>query len=255
MTFGAMLALSVGAVPARAQETDVEDVSRPAPAIADAVRGGALLPSTLAPRVGDTGALAFGFAGYDGARSAPLGSATAEARIWGPLAIRGGAEYSDVRQRLRPTIGGRVQLLRQERHGVDGSLSVFYRPEGFTEPEGEIESFISIGRRFDRVTVLGNLVYGQDPEGNERDGELRLAALAAAGRWTFGVDSRMRFALGTQRGANAQAEPKFDLLAGPTAALVVGPVAFFAEAGPSVVKLTSNASTGLAAVAGVGSVF
>src|SRR6185369_15996622 len=121
--------------------------------------------STLAPRVGATAALAVGFAGYDGARSSPIGGATAEVRIWGPFALRGGAEYSTDRRAARPTIGGRVQVLRQARHGVDGSLSVFYRPEGFTEPEGEIETFVSLGRRFNRLAVLGNLVYGQDPEG------------------------------------------------------------------------------------------
>ena len=219
------------------------------------MRDGALLPSTLSPRVGATAALAFGFAGYDGARSAPLGSATAEVRVWGPFAIRGGAEYSNVRKEARPTIGGRVQLLRQERHGVDGSLSVFYRPEGFTEPEGEIETFVSLGRRFDRVSVLGNLVYGQDPEGNERDGELRFASLYAAGRWSFGVDSRLRFAIGTQKSAMAQAEPKFDLMAGPIATAAVGPVAFFAQAGPSVLKVTGSTSAGVAALGGVGSVF
>src|SRR6185369_2369165 len=150
--------------------------------------------STLAPRVGATAALAVGFAGYDGARSSPIGGATAEVRVWGPFAIRGGAEYSTQRKEARPTVGGRVQILRQERHGIDGSLSVFYRPEGFTEPEGEIESFISLGRRFERVTVLGNLVYGQDPEGNERDGEIRFASLYGGGRWAVGLDSRLRFA-------------------------------------------------------------
>src|SRR5262249_29423837 len=146
---------------------------------------------------------------------APIGGATAEVRIWGPFAIRGGAEYSTERREARPTIGGRGQFLRQERHGIDGSFSVFYRPQGFTEPEGEIESFVSLGRRFDRVALLGNLVYGQDPEGNERDGEVRLASLYGVGRWSLGFDSRMRFALGAQRGAMALAEPKFDLLAGP----------------------------------------
>ena len=253
--YSVILALSAVAFPVRAHEMDVDDVSPPVTGMAEAVRGGALLPSTLAPRVGATGALALGFAGYDGARSAPLSSVAAEVRIWGPFAIRGGAEYSDVRRQLRPTIGGRVQVLRQERHGIDGSLSVFYRPEGFTEAEGEIESFVSVGRRFDRFAILGNLVYGQDPEGNERDGEVRLASLVGLGRWTLGIDTRMRFALGMQRSANAQAEPRFDLLAGPTAAAVIGPVAVFAEAGPSIVKLSGNLSTGLAALAGVGSVF
>jgi hypothetical protein len=160
-----------------------------------------------------------------------------------------------VRKEGRPTIGGRVQLLRQERHGIDGSFSVFYRPEGFTEPEGEIESFVSLGRRWDRVSLFGNLVYGQDPEGNERDGEIRFASLYGTGRWAFGLDSRFRFAIGTQRGPNAAVEPKFDLLAGPIASATVGPVAFFAMGGPSVLKVTGSTSSGVAALGGLGSVF
>ena len=103
--------------------------------------------------------------------------------------------------------------------------------------------------------MLGNLVYGQDPEGNERDGELRLASLYTTGRWAFGLDSRLRFALGTQRSASAMAEPKFDLLAGPVVATTVGPVAFFGQAGPSVLKLGGTTSTGLAVLGGLGSVF
>jgi hypothetical protein len=103
--------------------------------------------------------------------------------------------------------------------------------------------------------VFGNLVYGQDPEGNERDGELRLASLYATGRWAFGLDSRLRFAIGTRKGAMAAGEPRFDLLAGPLAAATVGPVAFFAQAGPSILEVTNTTSMGVAALAGVGSVF
>ena len=220
------------------------------------MRDGALLPSTLSPRVGATAALAFGFAGYDGARSAPIGSATAEVRVWGPFALRGGAEYSSVRKEARPTIGGRVQLLRQERHGVDGSLSVFYRPEGFTEPEGEIETFVSLGRRFDRISVLGNLVYGQDPEGNERDGEVRFASLYAVGpldvRRRLAPALRDRNAEERDGAGGTEVRPAWpDRSPPPT----VGPVAFFAQAGPSVLKVTGSTSAGVAALGGVGSVF
>jgi len=102
---------------------------------------------------------------------------------------------------------------------------------------------------------MGNLVYGQDPEGRERDGELRFASLYGVGRWSFGLDSRMRFALGTQKGTNAAAEPRFDLLAGPLAAATVGPVTLFTQAGPSVVKVTGDTSVGVAALGGIGSVF
>ena len=75
------------------------------------------------------------------------------------------------------------------------------------------------------------------------------------GRWTVGVDSRLRFAIGSQKSATATAEPKLDLLAGPIVAATVGPVALFAQAGPSVVKLTSQTSAGVAALSGVGGVF
>jgi len=243
---------------ARAQSEEEPELDKPIaapPEVTTALREGALLPSTLAPRVGANGAVALGFAGYDGARSAPIGSAIAEVRVWGPFAVRGGVEYSSSRKEGRPTIGGRVQLLRQARNGIDGSVSVFYRPEGFSEPEGEIETFVSLGRRWDLVSVFGNLVYGQDPEGNERDGEVRFASLYGIGRWAFGLDSRFRFAIGTQKGTNTAAEPKFDLLAGPVASATVGPVAFFAMGGPSVLKVTNSISSGVAALGGVGSVF
>ena len=81
---------------------------------------------------------------------------------------------------------------------------------------------MSVGRRFGRYSVLGNLVYGQDPEGHERDGEIRAAALGALGRWTLGLDSRFRFAIGSQQTAMARAEPSFDLFGGPVAGAVVG---------------------------------
>jgi len=260
VTFAVILGLA-GTARAQAQTEDepeipeVEKPMAPPPEIRTAVADGALLPSTLAPRVGATAGVALGFAGYDGARSAPIGSATAEVRVWGPFAVRGGVEYSSARKEGRPTIGGRVQLLRQNKHGVDGSVSVFYRPEGFTEAEGEIESFVSLGRRWERVSVFGNLVYGQDPEGNERDAEVRFASLYGVGSWSFGLDSRLRFAIGTQKGTMAAAEPKFDLLAGPVASATVGPVAFFAMGGPSVLKVTNGTATGIAALGGVGSVF
>jgi hypothetical protein len=251
----ALFTVVAAAAPARAQESELGERLTPPPEIGTAARDGAFLPSTLAPCVGATAALASAFGGYDGARQAPIASATAEVRVWGPLAIRGGAEYSTDRKQPRPTIGGRVQLLQQARHGVDGALSVFYRPEGFTEPEGEIETFVSLGRRFDRLAVFGNLVYGQDPEGNERDGEIRLSSLYAVGRWTAGFDARLRFAIGAQKSTAAMAEPKLDVLAGPVASATVGPMALFAEAGPSVLSVTGRTSTGAAALAGIGSVF
>jgi hypothetical protein len=146
--------------------------------------------------------------------------------------------------------------MRQGRHGIDGSIGIFYKAEGFTETEGEIESVVSIGRRIGGVALLGNVVYGQDPDGNEHDGELRAAVLHHAGRFVLGVDTRVRFALGAQHGRAATVEPTVDLAAGPLATVVVGSVALFVEAGPRLVRFADRGTAvGISGIGGVGAAF
>jgi hypothetical protein len=159
---------------------------------------------------------------------------------------------------MRPTIGARLQVLSQQRHGVDGSVSVLYRAEGFTEPEGEIEGVFGVGRRIGRTALIANLAYGQDPEGRERDGEVRLAALARiVDRLHLGLDGRWRFDLGSDT-AKLQAanEPLYDVDVGPVAALTLGPVALVAHAGASVVRrVGQGAALGLIGLGGLGTSF
>ena len=240
---------------------NAEGVDRPdSPSIRDSTKqaaaDGAFSPLTMPAVVGDTNAFAWASSGYDSSRKGPLGEAAAEVRLWGPVALRGGAIYSNDTDRMRPTVGARVQVLRQVAHGVDGAVSVFYKAEGFTEAEGEIEAFVSLRHAFEHLTVTGNLVYGQDAEDNERDGEVRAALLLSRRSLTFGLDARVRSALGPQHGKATVAEPQFDAMGGPLAVATVGPLAFFAEAGPSAVKMP-NLSThvGFAALGGVGSAF
>lgn len=225
------------------------------PALAAAAAGD-YLPNTLTAKVGATRVFAFGSGGYDSARHGPLIDSAVEAWIWGPFSLRAQSTYSNDTARMRPSVGGRVQLLRQEAHGVDGALTVFFKTEGFTESEGEIETFVSLGRRFEQLAVLGNAVYGQDPEGNERDGELRLAAYHQSGKLLVGVDSRVRFAIGTQHGHAAVTEPRLDFMAGAVATYATGPLALFAEAGPSAFQLSgADLRAGVSALAGLGAAF
>lgn len=244
------------AAPARAQElpTDAPAFIATTPTV-QAISDGSFAPLTLPARVGSTAAFAWGLSGYDTSRKAGLFDAIAEVRLWGPVALRGGATYSNTSDRLRPNIGARVQVLRQEAHGVDGSVSVFYKPEGFTEAEGEIETTVALAHAFDGLTVAGNLVYGQDPEGNERDGELRLNLFRRRGRLAYGLDARARFALGTQKGRAASREPTVDALGGPLVTVALGPVAPFAEIGPSVVRLGGDIRAGVTALGGIGAAF
>jgi hypothetical protein len=222
----------------------------------DAMADGLFLPLTLSPRVGGTRAQAWGWSGYDSSRKAALFDAGAEVTLWGPIALRGGAVYSDATSRMRPYVAARVQVLRQEAHGINAAFGVSFKTEGFTEAEGEVETFASIGRRIGTLVLVGNLVYGQDPEGNERDGELRASAFQQRGRLALGIDSRVRSAIGTQAGRAATTEPKFDAMGGPVAMAVIGPFVIFAEAGPSAFKMPGLATrVGLTAFGGLGSAF
>jgi hypothetical protein len=167
---GWVIACALVTMPAalHAQEADVE---REAPA-APTQRGmddGVFLPLTVAPAVGSTRAFASAQTGYDGSTKSPLLESAAEVNLWGPVSLRGGATFSDSTHRMRPSAGARIQALRQAPHGIDGSIAVFYKAEGFTEAEGEIESVVAIGRRIGRISLLGNIVYGQDPEARRID--------------------------------------------------------------------------------------
>jgi hypothetical protein len=239
--------------PAAAQ--DVEEPAQPERATRSA-EAGMFLPLTLAPRTDSQAAFAVLLTGYDAGRKSAIVEGSAEVTLWGPLALRAGAVYTDAANTLKPTFGLKLQALNQKSHGVDGAIGVFYKPEGLTEGEGEIEAIFMLARRFGRMGTFANFVYGQDPEAAERDGELRLACLyTIKERLQAGLDTRFRFDLGSDPGKRrAKLEADYDLLAGPTASYALGPIALVAQAGVSAVRVTSL-QVGAAAVGGVGAAF
>lgn len=245
----------------------------PAPKLesSSAVSAGAgmFLPTTIAPRVDSQRGYVRMLGGYDSARRSAQFDALADVTIIGPLSARVGAMYTehpiaeggrgkDQPDKFRPSFGLRVQALSQEHAGIDMGVGVFYKPEGFTEAEGEVEAVLSFGRTFGRVATFANLVYGQDPEGKERDGEVRLGALyALTPLLQVGADARLRLDLGEEEGAAVAAakssRAEYDLVFGPTASYALGPIAAIAQAGMSVfgaepARLGAVALVGLAGV-------
>jgi hypothetical protein len=240
---------------ASAEPLDVGAGQAPPPAV-EAARTGAASPLLLAATLGSRPALVIGHGGYDTARSGALFDSAAEVRIWGPLAIRAGVAYSDDQRRMRPSVGARLQLMRQSAHGIDGTLSAFYKAEGLNEVEGEIETILALGRRFDAFYLLANLAYGQDPEGNERDGELRISALKPLGRGVLGLEARGRSAIGAAQSASAAREPRLDLASGGIGMVALGSFVLFAEVGPSAVRFQgSDARWGVASLGGLLALF
>jgi hypothetical protein len=255
--FLAAAVVTAASAPGRARAGDQQEGTRPPATVTQRCGAkGSFLDLTHGASVDGQGAFAAGAAGYDSARGTGLFETTAEVHLWGPLAIRGGAVYTSDDRRLRPSFGARVQALNEARHGIDGAIGVFYRPEGLTEPEGEIEAVLVAGRHLGQTYLLGNLVYGQDPEGRERDGEVRLAALhPVAPRLLLGFDGRLRLDLGSKSRAGAAAEPTLDAVVGPTATLFVGRVALLLHAGGSALRLSGVTRQGIFVLGGLGTAF
>lgn len=255
----ALVCLAV--TPARAQSLGEEQVSTHdswSDTVRSAVANGSFLPLSLTPTVGAAAAQAAGYAGYDSANEAAAMTSFAEVRVYGPLALRMGARLNEGEEELGPFIAGRVQVLSEAGQGVDGAVAVFYKAEGFDEPEGEIEVVLSAGKRVGRTLLLGNLVYGQDPEGHERDGELRAAALVRlTSSVHLGVDAQGRFDLGSDRAKlRATNEPTYDFDAGPVLTCALGPISLGAHFGVSVVRhLEQSAELGMVALGGLGTAF
>lgn len=219
-------------------------------------RAGMFLPLTMGASTSSQRAFARGFGGYDTARKSGRFESTVDATLYGPLAARVTVEYGERAGALRPGGGLRVQALSQDKHWLDLTVAVLYRAEGFTEAEGEIEGVIALSRRVGRWGVFANLVYGQDPEGNERDGEVRLATLYDLGELSLGVDARVRVALGEEgereRAGKKEEEAEFDAQTGALAMYSLGPVALLASAGFSGVSVHENFQAGFVGLAGLG---
>jgi hypothetical protein len=226
--------------------------------VQQAGRDGSFLPLTLAPSVGPMAAHAAALGGYNGAERAGAMQSFAEARVYGPLALRVGARLNEGGKEVGPSIGARFQLLSQAKQGLNFGAALFYKAEGFDEPEGEIETLLSISRRWNDWLFVGGIAYGQDPEGNERDGELALATLLQLqDAFQLGLDARARVDLGSPRARTlSSGEPQFDLDAGPIMTWALGPIALSAHAGVAVIAFAdAPARAGVVALAGLGTAF
>lgn len=170
---------------------------------------------------------------FDGAADAIRVSARAEVNVY--WRIRAAVLLLDAfADEPRPGVGAGLRWL-------DGDLKstayLFFKTEGFTEPEGELEALIAFERSFGAVRASANVAYGQDPEGNERDGELALVAnVEPRAGWFVGGTARYRDALGSTKEAVVR-----DGFAGPTTTLTIGSFALSLNAGVAMAETRMTA--------------
>lgn len=235
-----------------ADDTAQEPIAARAPANDDSFTPG-LTHAAAAGR-----AIATATATLDGAKHSNTVDLNGEVSVFGPvrLVLRVDNVFAGDNGKARPGIGAAVQLLDERKHGVAGSAYVSYKAEGFTEGEGEIEGLMSFGKQIGPVHSTLNLAYGQDPEGNERDGEIALGLHVEPFHGLFtGVIGRFRDALGSNgdKGTGLLR----DALGAASATYVVGRFGLTASAGIAGVKTTTSGSmqAGPAAAFTVGTVF
>src|SRR5262249_33844410 len=122
--------LTAGRVAAATDSPQAEEGAPPpveGPSSSAAASAGAFLPLTVAASSQSTyGTLA---SGYEGARKAMLYQGYADAHVVGGLSIRAGYASHDLSGDPTALFGARYQLLRQDRHGFDLGVGLFYMPQ------------------------------------------------------------------------------------------------------------------------------
>jgi hypothetical protein len=154
--------------------------------------------------------------GWDDASSSARADANGWLPVYGRFSLLLGAHLG-ASETWRPSAGVAIALLAPHGEGATLHLVGQFKAEGFTEPEGELELTVRSGYRFAHASLVGEVSYGQDPEGNERDAELATAATFVRGAWSAGLGARARTGFGRK-----QERVAWDLVAGPHIGLVVG---------------------------------
>ncbi|HET6147521.1 MAG TPA: hypothetical protein VFH68_08290 [Polyangia bacterium] len=216
-----------------------------------------LQPAQVTPVAGS----GIGVAGFDGARHTSVFSASAEVALARWLVLRGEAIYRpsnpDDRAVARPAVSLRGRLLDQQSAGVNLALVAGYSQEKLAGEGGMLHFGAAIGRSFDRLSLIGNLAVGGDPEGDDRDGTLGGAALwRASPSLHVGGQAFFRRDLGSTDGRRLlRKDGQYDYAVGPVASYARDVVVFAVQTGVSGVRGAGTSALGLLALGGVGAVF
>lgn len=234
-------------------------------AAARAIDDGAMVPLTLTARIKKAQSWVRTVGGYDTATGSARARSAAESSVTSWFAIRVDYEHgAGPGLDDRVGVGGRFQVLNQERHGIDLGFGAFYQPRDFRS-EGNIVGGLMLGRRFGRVGLFGSALFGSDPEGDDQDTDGRLSMLyRATDALSVGLDNRFRYVLSTDQKRFGTIMTDWELQLEPAVMINWGPLAILSEAGFSALQNTGPIGmpenrrvvhTGLIAMAGAGAVF
>jgi hypothetical protein len=251
--------VAFGLTTAAAEELPKMDVSREAVDDLAQPQAPHFLPGSITAEMDRaTSAVGTGWAGYNGATDTPVFSSTAEVWLVPRFSLLAGFGTTPQPGKVsaRAQGGARLLVLEQRHHGVNAGVGFLYRQDRFANEEGMLEWSAMVSRHFGATLVLANLVYAQDGEGDDREGEIRLVGMQDLKRgFHVGLDNRLRKSLGSSDPHRAQhANPVFEFNAGPMLAYTISRWSFMMEAGISGQKV-DQLRTGTLVLGGVGASF
>jgi len=188
--------------------------------------------------------------GWNGGPRRAEVDATVEATILPRASVFATAQYGGNLINARPAVGVGYQLV-DPRTGPDGArITLAYKPEGFTEPEGEIESIVIATRRFGVDALRTMAAYGQDPEGRESDAEVGASYMhRTTPSLVVGATARFRHAIKVK----TTMEPRWDFIAGGVGSIVRGRSRIELLLGVDSIAYTPNpAHTGVVGLVSIG---
>jgi hypothetical protein len=187
-------------------------------------------------------------AGYDGARQLADATGHLEVTLIPRLSVFAAVTYGEeTAGASRPALGAAFQITDPRTTWLGARISTAYKPEGFSEPEGEIETILVLSHLLSTDVARTFVAYGRDPDGHESDVELGLGYLhPLTDAWLVGLTSRGRYAIQLK-----DVGPRWDLIAGAVGDFVVNQWRFEVLVGGGAVD-TSGVSTGLIALGSAG---
>jgi len=214
------------------------------------------LAQTASAAVPQALTVASAWGGYDGAAGAPVVSAATVVRLLPRLALTAGVSYgraSAADAGLRPQVGLRAQLFSQASTGFDMSALFLFRQDQFTAEDGLFQGGFALGRVFGATSLVMNLLFASDGEGDDHQGEARLGVLRQVrGRLQLGAEARYMHALAsTDPRREMHGTPSSEALLGPLAALTLGSWTMVVEGGVAM-REGAVRETGAIAMAGLG---
>jgi len=243
--FAAAILAPLGAF---ADPEPVDGVATPEVRAEASVSNGVYMPWGLAARGDTQRAYVLLTGGYDSVAGGMVFDGAVQARVAGPVSLRGGFGYVGPEGNARPSVALSVDALRQSQHGIDLAIYAGFQGQGFNRVPA-LNAVVAVGRSFGRLHLLANVGYGYGLDQGEHYGEARLAATVRVHpAVAIGLDARARLDL--ERDADEpDNEPDWDLVAGPQATFSFSRFVVGVGGGLSALRLRSGTTTNVGAVA------